>query len=294
MVMGKYSRRTKKTINVYTTPVRAQPVVRKFNTGTLDHIPHLTLPGTLAESVEASEKLGFTVIPGGTHAGGETSNALVVFADGTYLELIQFVQPPPTDSQHPWSKKAPGWIDYAFLGTGRGGDHSTAKYEELEGGRRREDGKILEWLISSIVNKDDRGKLPFFCGDVTPREWRVPLEPRSNVEHASTTIGITYVKLLVSPAAFASSTKQLTTVFGQDPHTSTTTEAIWDLDEQPSRLGMHKKAPQLVLRVFQNEEERGYIQTHGSEVYEIGFIVTESSKAGSADSPYGRLSWIAI
>ncbi len=46
--------------------------------------------------------------------------------------------------------------------------------------------------------------------------------------------------------------------------------------------------------VSQNEEERGYIQTHGSGVYEIGFIVTDLSKAGSADSPYGRLSWIAI
>lgn len=131
------------------------------------------------------------MIPGGTHAGGETSNALVVFADGTYLELIQFVQPPPTDTQHPWSKKAPGWIDYAFLGTGRGGDQSITKvinerarkeetpvqYEESKGGRRREDGKVLEWLISSTVNGDERGKLPFFCGDVTPREWRVSPSP---------------------------------------------------------------------------------------------------------------------
>ena len=127
------------------------------------------------------------MIPGGTHAGGATSNALVVFADGTYLELIQFVQPPPEDSQHPWAKKAPGWIDYSFLGTGRKGDDSIAKainaraekegapvqYEESEGGRKREDGKVLEWRISSTVNGEERGKLPFFCGDVTPRDWRV-------------------------------------------------------------------------------------------------------------------------
>lgn len=31
-----------------------------MSTKILDHIPHLTPPGTLAESVEAFEKLGFT------------------------------------------------------------------------------------------------------------------------------------------------------------------------------------------------------------------------------------------
>src|SRR5207249_370550 len=32
--------------------------------------------------------LGFTVVPGGVHAGGLTHNALIPFADGRYLELL--------------------------------------------------------------------------------------------------------------------------------------------------------------------------------------------------------------
>ncbi len=47
-------------------------------------------------------------------------------------------------------------------------------YAESKGGRRREDGKVLEWVISSTA-EGLRGALPFFCGDVTPREWRVSL-----------------------------------------------------------------------------------------------------------------------
>ena len=64
-------------------------------------------------------------------------------------------------------------------------------HTEVKGGRTRVDGKKLEWLISApestetdipielanpaVVGKgaDVRGRLPFFCGDLTPREFRV-------------------------------------------------------------------------------------------------------------------------
>lgn len=75
-------------------------------------LTHFYPRGLIAASANTS------VVPGGTHTGGETANALVVFSDGTYLELIHFVNPPPSDTTHPWGKKKPGWIDYAFLGTG--------------------------------------------------------------------------------------------------------------------------------------------------------------------------------
>ncbi|KAI0737993.1 glyoxalase-like domain-containing protein [Daedaleopsis nitida] len=278
-----------------------------MSTKILDHIPHLTPPGTLAESVGAFIRLGFTVTPGGTHAGGATANALVVFADGTYLELIHFVHPPPsdTDTAHPWGKKQPGWIDYAFLGNGRTGADSVATaindrakkdgtpllYEEEGGGRRREDGKVLEWLISSTAEAADRGKLPFFCGDVTPREWRVPLDPPSNFEHANTAIGISYTKLLVHPDAFDLSAKQLSVVLGAEPSSSNPAECSWELDEQPGCAGVHKSGPRLVLAAAHGDEERVHLQEHGSGVYEVGFLVTDRSKAGSALTPYGRLVW---
>lgn len=44
---------------------------------------------------------------------------------------------------------------------------------EMKGGRVRPDGKVLEWVISVPGEEHERGILPFFCGDITPREWRV-------------------------------------------------------------------------------------------------------------------------
>ena len=52
-------------------------------------------------------------------------------------------------------------------------DGSGTKYHsEQPGGRKRSDGRELQWVISAPV-ADEAGTLPFFCGDVTPREWRV-------------------------------------------------------------------------------------------------------------------------
>ena len=42
----------------------------------------------LATASEDYRSLGFTVLPGGTHAGGLTRNALIAFQDGTYVELL--------------------------------------------------------------------------------------------------------------------------------------------------------------------------------------------------------------
>ena len=113
------------------------------------------------------------------------SQVTVVFEDGTYLELLHFTSPPSPDDPNPWAHKHPGWIDFAFLGndgtpsiaetinrraeaTGSGVRYAG----EVRGGREREDGKVLEWLISGPP-EGARGTLPFFCGDLTPRDWRV-------------------------------------------------------------------------------------------------------------------------
>lgn len=48
---------------------------------------------------------------------------------------------------------------------------SSVKYlAEEKGGRTRQDGVRLEWLISAPHGQDP---LPFFCGDITPRNLRV-------------------------------------------------------------------------------------------------------------------------
>lgn len=115
--------------------------------------------------------------------------------DGAYLELICFTHPashyppgsPPRQKRdsNPWAWKEPGWIDYAFLGSSSTSiselinaraidEGSEIRYDpEVDGGRARNDGKVLKWRISAPTRERTRGVAPFFCGDVTPREWRV-------------------------------------------------------------------------------------------------------------------------
>ncbi|THU97408.1 hypothetical protein K435DRAFT_721901, partial [Dendrothele bispora CBS 962.96] len=94
-------------------------------TNCLDHIIYLSPPGSLRNAVAEFENFGFRVLPGGQHADGLTENALVVLADGVYIELISFIHPPdfyPPGSperqkrdSHWWANKDPGWIDFCFL-----------------------------------------------------------------------------------------------------------------------------------------------------------------------------------
>lgn len=135
------------------------------------------------------------MIPGGRHTGKLTSNALVVLSDGAYLELIAFDHPvehyPPGSEerekieQDPWARLPPGWIDWAHLGlnehigeiinraAGNEGPDAARYREPHGGGRTRPDGRVLKWIITFPDLKHPRGNLPFFCQDVTPREWRV-------------------------------------------------------------------------------------------------------------------------
>jgi len=117
-----------------------------------------------------------------------------------YLELIAFTHPIeyyPEGSEersrresNMWASKLPGWIDYAFLGTSptiskiinsrAQEEGSGVRYlAEVPGGRETPTGRVLEWLItgpdptSNVEGAAKNGSLPFFCGDITPREWRV-------------------------------------------------------------------------------------------------------------------------
>ena len=119
-----------------------------------------------------------------------------------YLELIAFIHPIdhyPEGSEersrresNPWAHKLPGWIDYAFLGTSptisktinsraEEEGNSVRYLAETQGGRETPEGRVLKWLITgpdpttSVRGAAKNGSLPFFCGDITPREWRVRL-----------------------------------------------------------------------------------------------------------------------
>ena len=171
----------------------------------LDHIiillPHndlINLPEWLTSH--------FTVSPGGRHADGKTENKLILFFDGSYVELIAFINDDPKNKQgHWWGEKEVGIIDYAFTTDGDAKAHWERvqarlarldpslrhKYgydQPVTGGRRRDDGVDLKWEVTFPTGVS-RGELPFFCHDLTPRAHRVPFS-REACTHPSNVYGL--------------------------------------------------------------------------------------------------------
>lgn len=162
----------------------------------LDHL--VVLVFDLDEAVADYRKLGFTVQIGGDHPDGVTHNALVAFADGSYLELIAFRRPAP--DRRWWrvgQSIGEGLVDMALLPADTAGAVGQAAARGLvydgptPGGRTRPDGVRLAWTVARPRSFD----LPLLCGDVTPRAERVPagaatIHPNGALGIASVTIAV--------------------------------------------------------------------------------------------------------
>jgi catechol 2,3-dioxygenase-like lactoylglutathione lyase family enzyme len=165
----------------------------------LDHVViHVT---DLDVAIADFSALGFNVQRGGAHAEGATHNALVGFADGSYLELIAFLKPHTT---HRWAYAAErglqGFVDFALLPSQMGAVIEAARGRGLDyrgpvaGGRLRPDGERLQWQIGTAPAPD----LPFLCGDITARALRVP-EGDVRV-HANGVQGVSTITVAVTDA----------------------------------------------------------------------------------------------
>ena len=183
----------------------------------LDHV--VVAVHDLARAVEEYRSKGFTVTPGGRHPAPRTSsNALVVFEDGSYLELITWSPPNPAER---WSNLlqqfGEGYIDFALLpeDVPRAIEEAESRGLHLNGpidGKRvQSDGREIRWQTARQTTFD----LPFLCGDVTPREWRVP-EGECR-RHANGAIGIERVTVVVADAGI--STQRYGALLGLPPAT---------------------------------------------------------------------------
>jgi Glyoxalase-like domain len=167
----------------------------------LTRLDHLVILVRDLEFASADyEGLGFAVTPGGEHADGLTRNALVPFRDGTYLELVSFLDPEDTtDNVWGWRRFYPreGLIDYcaasedldadvkrlASLGFGVEGPE--------DGGRRLPDGTNIRWRIARI--RQEGRIFPFLIEDLTPRELRVPTGPETR--HPNGAVGVSGLEI---------------------------------------------------------------------------------------------------
>lgn len=142
----------------------------------LDHI--VIAVADLDRAMADYRALGLQVLPGGQHPGRTSHNALVVFADGAYLELIAWRAPAPEERWYrTLSAHGEGLVDYALLPPDTAEALAQAQARglhtltgPLDGGRLHPDGAQLRWQTARHATPD----VPFLCGDLTPRALRVP------------------------------------------------------------------------------------------------------------------------
>lgn len=153
----------------------------------------------------------FTISPGGKHAGGRTENKLIAFRDGSYLELISFINDDPAKRRgHWWGSHTPGFIDWALTSDTPEDAVAAAKRvievdtaldvryaAPIDGGRTRPDGQEVKWKVTFPENAR-RGEMPFWCHDVTARDVRVP-EGDAATSHPCGAVGIAQVTLSAPP-----------------------------------------------------------------------------------------------
>ena len=138
----------------------------------LDHV--VMVVRDLDSATDDYRRRGFTVTPGGEHADGLTHNALIPFADGSYLELVAFHEPRREVTHRWWKIAADG-----------GG---LVANPPAQGGRTRPDGTELKWRTAVLVPP-----LPFLIEDLTPRDLRVP--GGAQTQHANGATGIALVAI---------------------------------------------------------------------------------------------------
>ena len=149
----------------------------------IDHI--VIAVNDLATASAAFEAAGFTVTPGGSHPTG-THNALIPFADGSYLELIA-IEKPDLAKGHPWFARMGGKDGFVTFAVGadpldyeleRLASLGIAAVDRKDGARLRPDGQQLQWK-SAALQTDPPVFLPFLIQDVTDRTLRVPSGPET-------------------------------------------------------------------------------------------------------------------
>jgi hypothetical protein len=185
----------------------------------IDHV--ILVVADLPAAIQEFEGLGFTVAPGGVHAGGLTHNALIGLPDGAYLELVagtrrslanqlKLIRLTRTWQLYPPARtpmggrflgliaQGPGLGDFALLS--RDLEKSVTQIEgrglHLEGpfpgSRMRTDGQQVSWRTAVPPTTD----LPFLIDDITPHDHRLP--PESARRHPNRAAGVARITVKVA------------------------------------------------------------------------------------------------
>jgi hypothetical protein len=193
----------------------------------LDHV--VILVADLEQACADFESLGFHVSAGGRHVGLPTHNALVIFSDGTYLELLA---PLDTESARlstdPWLlrlKRGEGFLSYALRCAALPSMPPEAPglvWEMLEEGRVRSDGVELRWRDLIPSAGASLTALPLLIEDITSTDLRIPCKEAGL--HRLPITGV--VRLCIAVADVGRTASQMQQLLGLLPETSQSPGAV--------------------------------------------------------------------
>lgn len=117
---------------------------------------------------------------------------------------------------------------------------------------------------------------------------QVPSDPPSNTEHPSTVHGIQHVRILTSSTDLQAVSRQITSLIGDAPVSSTDTEVTWELDS----VHEEKSGPKLILGSPESDDDARFVVREGTGIYEVAFRIAAGKPGKNGDTPYGKIVWI--
>jgi hypothetical protein len=168
---------------------------------TFDHA--IIFVDNLERAMTDFRSLGFSVLPGGEHTEMGTHNALIIFQDATYIELLAAVSG-RTPQGFPGRIGAEGFAGFCLRSDSLENDARAIAQRGMpvtplkEGGRTRTDGQRVEWRIAAIEDLP----APFFIEDITDKRLRIPDEVATQ-NHKNEVIGTDSMTVLVDDVSVA-------------------------------------------------------------------------------------------
>lgn len=238
------------------------------------------------------------------YTGQSSQNKLIVFADGTYLELFCWTNTPR--EFYAWANKSPGLIDFALTSmppsTARSlhndimsrlvespnGDELDVRYAPPEAGSRfRRDGLQVKWESSRPVfsKSANRTDFPFFCHDVTPRSTRVPFDDDKKTTHPCGAIGISTVEVIAPKSRSTNFAELYGHILGVSPRVIDKHGEATRLDFEIG-LPVQEFGPSAVsLRQEQDEMDQNWLRDRGTGIR--GLLLSVTGREGHGEEALG-------
>jgi hypothetical protein len=246
---------------------------------TLDHV--IIAVNDLDSAMNDYGLLGFTTFFGGRHARGTTHNALIVFADGSYLELLAPTGDSSADNKAvdylPFTAAGEGLSGYALGSTDLAADVAAMRAggvaisDPTPGSRARPDGKILHWRTAVLK----AAHAPFWIEDITPRGLRVPDDP-TRVRHPNGVTGI--AGLVVAVADFDRAQTRYQAMLSVEPQTGSPVAGAQTVDF---------RHPEFVITLAAPEDSHSplaeYLSARGESPYMLKLRTTHAEYTGFLD-----------